>query len=162
MTAIVHASIPADDPKRVAAVLAEILGGEALRFPPAGPDGWMAWSGDGEVEIEIAPRGAVIRYGEQQGDWTPGPASSRHSEVHLAIGVERPAAEVIAIAERAGWPTRACDRGGGVFQLTEVWVEGVFMIEILDPVQTARYRQVVTPENWKRLLAERNLAPAEA
>ena len=34
MTAIAHASIPADDPRRVAEVLAEILDGEALPFPP--------------------------------------------------------------------------------------------------------------------------------
>ena len=37
MTAIAHASIPADDPRRAAEVLAEIMGGEAMPFPP------MAW-----------------------------------------------------------------------------------------------------------------------
>jgi hypothetical protein len=153
MAAIAHASIPADDPARAAAVLAEMMGGEAMRFPPAGPDAWMAWSGDGEVELEIAPRGALIHYGEEQGDWRPTPGANRASEVHLAICVEKSAQEIMAIAERAGWPARACDRGGGVFQLTEVWVDGAFMIEMLDPGQTERYRAMVTPQNWKRLLA---------
>jgi hypothetical protein len=38
MTSIAHASIPADNPKHVAEVLAEILSGEAMPFPPAGDD----------------------------------------------------------------------------------------------------------------------------
>ena len=78
------------------------------------------------------------------------PADSR--DTHLAICVERPAAEILAIAKAAGWPARACDRGRGLFQLTEVWVEGAFMIEMMDPAQSAHYRKTVTAENWKRFL----------
>jgi hypothetical protein len=153
MAAIAHASIPADDPKAAAAVLAEMLGGEAMPFPPGGPDAWMAWSADGAVELEIARRGAVLHYGDEQGEWRPGSGASRLSEVHLAICVEKSAAEIMAIAARAGWPARHCDRGGGIFQLTEVWVDGVFMLELLDPAQTRRYREAVTPQTWKRYLA---------
>ncbi len=58
----------------------------------------------------------------------------------------------MAIAARAGWPARHCDRGGGVFQLTELWVEDCFMIELLDPEQTRLYRERVTLANWKRYL----------
>ena len=152
MTAIAHASIPADDPKKVAEILADIFQGEALPFPPAGNDGWMAWSGDGAIEIEIACRGLVMTYGEEEAEWTPDGVDRRHSETHLAICVERPAAEVIAIARKAGWPVRHCERGGGIFQLTEVWIEGAFMIEVMDPAQTAHYRKVVTRENWKNFL----------
>lgn len=39
---IAHASLPADNPRRVAEVLAEIMGGEALPFPPGGESAWMA------------------------------------------------------------------------------------------------------------------------
>lgn len=151
MTAIAHASIPADDPKRAAEVLAEIMNGEAMPFPPAGKDGWVAWSGDGEIELEISRRGLAVTHGEAQAEWRPDGIPRRLSEVHLAICVNRPAAEVLAIAQRAGWPARACDRGG-IFQLTEVWVEGAFLLEILDPAQTAHYRKVITPDNWKRYL----------
>ncbi|HEY6982225.1 hypothetical protein [Reyranella sp.] len=154
MTAIAHASIPADDPKRVAEVLAEMMNGEAMPFPPAGKDGWMAWSGDGEVELEISRRGLAVTHGETQAEWRADGIARRFSEVHLAICVDRPAAEVLAIAKRAGWPARSCVRGGDVFPLTEVWIEGAFMIEVLDPQQTAHYRKVVTPENWKRFLKE--------
>ena len=152
MSAIAHASIPADNPKRAAEVLAEIMSGEALPFPPGGADSWMAWSGDGAVEIEISRRGLALTYGKDEAEWKPDGVARRLSECHLAVCVERSAAEVLAIAQRAGWPARACDRGGGVFQLTEVWVEGAFMIEVLDPAQTAHYRTVVTPQNWKQFL----------
>jgi hypothetical protein len=150
MTAIAHASIPADNPKRAAEALAEILSGQATPFPPAGEDAWMAWSGDGEIQIEISRRGLALTRGEQEAEWRADGVSRRLSEVHLAICVARPAAEIIAIAGRAGWPARHCDRGGGIFQLTEVWVEGAFLIEFLDPAQTGRYREAITLENWKR------------
>ena len=58
---IAHASLPADDTKTAAAVLAEIMQGEIVRFPPGGPNAYMAWSGDGQTELEIVQRGAVIK-----------------------------------------------------------------------------------------------------
>lgn len=154
MTAIAHASIPADDPRRVAEVLAEIMSGEAVPFPPAGKDSWMAWSGDGSVEIEVSRRGLALTYGKDEAEWRSDGVARRLSEVHLALCVERPAAEVLAIAHKAGWPARSCDRGEGIFRLTEVWIEGAFMVEVLDPAETARYREVVTLASWKRFLAD--------
>ncbi|MEJ0022723.1 MAG: hypothetical protein WDN76_04265 [Alphaproteobacteria bacterium] len=149
---IAHASIPADDPKFTAHVLAEILNGEAIRFPPGGPDAFMAWSGDGKIEFEVVRRGRRITYDETQGNWEMGSTEERASEVHLAVCVDRPESEIIAIARRAGWPARHCERGGGIFSLVEVWVDGVFMIEFLDPAQTNVYLERITPANWKRML----------
>ena len=158
MTAIAHASIPADDPRRAAEVLAEIMSGEAMPFPPGGADSWMAWSGDGAVEVEVSRRGLAVTYGPEQAEWQPDGVARRLSEAHLALCVDRPAAEVIEIARKAGWPVRACDRGGGIFSLTEVWVEGAFMIEVLDPAQTAQYRERVTPQSWKQFLKQMRAA----
>jgi len=149
---IAHASIPADKPEIVAQVLADILQGEALPFPPAGPKAWMAWSGDGA--IEIAPRGHVIAFGQDQGR-TQTAQSTRYSEVHLAICINRPESEVIAIAQAAGWQARHCERGNGIFSLCEVWVENAFMIEFLDPAQTARYDEMVTLENYRKFMVRR-------
>lgn len=151
---IAHASIPADNPKFAAKVLAEIMQGEAVPFPPAGPNAWMAWSRDGDIELEIAQRGDTIRCREHGGGWERDVAASRNSETHLAICVDRPEPEIMAIAQKAGWPTRHCERGGGYFSLVEVWVDGAFMIEFLDPAQTSIYRQRVTLKNWKAKLAE--------
>ena len=150
---LIHASIPADDPHKVAEVLAELMGGEALPFPPAGQHGRMAWSGDGRVSLEIVPRGSLIHHGAEEANWVPVDNPQRLSEVHLAIAVDRPAADIISIAEKAGWPARLCSRGEGFFDLVEVWVEGAFMLEMFDPEQAAHYERVVTVENLKRYLA---------
>jgi hypothetical protein len=151
---LIHASIPADDPAKVAEVLAKMLGAEALPFPPAGPKGRMAWSGDGSISLEIVPRGNLIHRGDEEGGWRAVENPQRLSEVHLAIGVDKPAAEIVAIAEEADWPVRICARGEGLFELVEVWVEGAFMLEIFDPDQTAHYERVVTVDNLKKYLAE--------
>jgi len=150
---LVHASIPADNPQVVAEVLARVMDGEALRFPPGGPEAWMAWSGDGEVDLEVVQRGRLIEYGPDEGSWRMTSLEpQRTSEVHLAISVSRSADEVLAIAQEAGWPARRCARGNGLFELVEVWVEGCFMIEFLDPMQTDQYAKVVTLANWKAML----------
>ena len=154
MTAIAHVSIPADNPQRAAAILAEIMSGEAMPFPPAGTDSWMAWSGDGAVEIEVSRRGLAVAYGKNQAEWRADGVQRQLSESHIALCVERTAADVLEIARKAGWPARHCERGGGVFSLTEVWVESAFMIEVLDSAQTACYRERVTPQSWKQFLRE--------
>lgn len=151
---IAHISIPADDTKLVAEVLADILEGEATPFPPAGPKGWKVWAGDGSIDLEVVERGALIKQGPVEGYWDKQPALVRHSEAHAAICVNRPEAEVIAIARRAGWTARHCERGGGFFSLAEVWVEESFLIEFLDPAQTAVYRERVHARGWKAKLAE--------
>lgn len=150
---LIHASIPADDPHGASVVLAELMGGEALPFPPAGPHGRMAWSGDGRVSLEIVPRGNLIHHGPDEGEWRPVQDPQRLSEVHLAIAVDRPATEIIAIAQKAGWPARLCSRGEGLFDLVEVWIEGSFMLELFDPTQAAHYERVVTVANLKKFLA---------
>ena len=149
---LVHASIPADDPHATAGVLAEIMDGEAMPFPPGGPDAWMAWSGDAEIELEIVRRGHVLHHDDDQGNWRSGGGNARGSEVHLAIAVDRPADSIIAIARQAGWPARRCTRGGDVFELVEVWVDGCFMIEFMDRDQSAHYQKVITPISWKQYL----------
>jgi hypothetical protein len=157
---IAHASVPAKNPECVAQVLADIMSGEALPFPPGGSDMWMAWSGDGKIELEIGPRGSDLRQGADGATWSlPDPAKPQPTEWHLAIGVDRSASEIIGIASSAGWPSARRSRRG-FFHVVEVWVEGAFMIEFLDPADTAAYKRVMTPANWKnvfRLQPEENL-----
>lgn len=79
----------------------------------------------------------------------PEPASERAYESHVAVGVELPAREVLAVAHAAGWQARVCNRGG-LFDVVEVWVENSYLVEVLDPEQLADYRRSMTVENWKR------------
>lgn len=156
---IAHASIPSDNPEKAARVLAEIMNGEATPFHPGGPDSFMAWSGDGAIFLELIKWGKHLRYGADEAEYGQGECVGRRStETHLAICVDRPEAEILEIAEQAGWPTRACDRGNGTFQLVEVWVDGAFLIEFLDPAQTRIYRERVSLANWKALTS----SPAQA
>ena len=151
---LIHASIPADDPALVAQALSEMMAGEVLPFPPGGPEARMAWSGDGRISLEIVKRGHLIHRGTEEAEWRPAQLSSHLSEVHLAIAVDRPASEIIAIADRYGWPARLCSRGEGLFELVEVWVEGAFMLEMFDPEQAGHYERTITVESLKRFLAQ--------
>lgn len=151
---IMHVSLPSDDPQKTAQVLAEIMQGEALRFPPGGNNAWKVFAGDGSIDLEVIERGNVILLAEGEGVFARDPEQRRHSECHVALCVERPEEEVIDIARRAGWEARHCERGGGLFGLAEVWVDNAFMIEVLDATQTARYRERINAANWKRVLAQ--------
>ncbi len=150
---IAHASIPSDDPVKAARVLAEIMGGEVTPFPPGGPEAFLAWSSDEKTFLEVIPRGRTLRCGTDEAEYVPGDETERRAtEIHLAICVERSEADILEVAERAGWPTRSCDRGNGTFQLVEVWVDGAFLIEFLDPAQTRGYQERVSLARWKALL----------
>jgi hypothetical protein len=146
---IAHVSLPAADCARVAAVLAEMLEGGALRFPPGGPDAWNAWSKANDLQIVVTPRGHVMVPGPDEMVWTKG-ATAAAWETHFALCVERPASEVLDIAARAGWQARLCDRGG-FFHVVEVWVENAYLVEVLDPSFAAEYRRSMTVENWQRV-----------
>lgn len=151
---IAHASIPSDNPEQTAQVLAEIMSGEATPFPPGGPDSFMAWSGDGAFFIEVIKRGTALLRGPEEAEYRVNEGAERRlTETHLAITVERPAAEIVEIAKGAGWPARAADRGNGYFHLVEVWIDSAFLIEFLDPAQTATYAANVTLAKWKSAMA---------
>jgi hypothetical protein len=147
-----HCSIPADDPKKAAETLGRIFGGEVTRFPPGGPDAWMAWSKDGSLQLECTPRGHVLTPDDNKvilGVRAEAPTT--HSEVHIGICVDTPEEEIIAIAKEAGWPAYPSVRipGEQGFSVLELWVEGKFLLELTDPVQTARLTNSVTVEGWK-------------
>jgi len=144
---IVHVSIPADDCAKVARVLAAMMDGQALRFPPGGPDTWNVWSKDGATQLVMTPRGQYIVPGTHEMAWAERPRE-RASETHVALCVERSAAEITMLAAQAGWPARICDRGG-FFQVIELWVEGAYLVEVLDPQFTAQYRRSMTVERWQ-------------
>ena len=152
MTRILHASIPADQPGEVAHVLARIMGGTAMPFPPGGPHAWIAWGDDGQTEVEIVRRGDCLQRGQVEAEWRPTPKSDQDSEVHLALAVPLRTTEILAIASQAGWPARVCNRGG-LFDLVELWVEGAFLIELFDPAQAEHFAKVMSAQQWAAMLA---------
>lgn len=159
---IFHLSIDADDPRRVASVLAELLGGEALPFPPVSEGSWLALARDDRgSSVEVYPRGTelVIAEGDADAIGSPG-AGDRGSATHFAMATAQSREAVLALAAREGWPAKYRKRGG-IFGVIELWIEGRQMVEVLTPEMQGEYRAAMTIENWKRFLgANRPLATA--
>lgn len=148
-----HCSLPADDPKAAAETIGRMINGPVTPFPPGGPDAWMAWSNDGTLQIECTPRGAVLFPEKEEVYGFRAEEPRSYSEVHIGLCVDRPESELIEIAKEAGWPARPSVRAPGEdgFSVLEVWVEGKFLLEFCDPVQTARLERAVTVEKWKAM-----------
>ena len=147
---IFHASIPADDPQRVAEVIAEIWGGEAFRFPPW-PGAYVAIAGDDRgTTCEIYPRGQTMAPGEGSDPTWPklDESPSQYVAFHLALQTTKSEEEVFAIARREGWRALRCARGN-FFDVIEFWVENRLHIEVLTPEMQVDYKKNVNLEMWR-------------
>ncbi len=149
-----HVSIAADKPQAVAQVLAEIMGGEAMPFPPVSDDGWIVLTDDPHRSaVEVYPSGTLLREAGGDADAYGDTAGvDRFTATHAAIGTELDLDAILAIAVREGWPAKYRKRGGA-FGVVELWVEGRQMLEILTPEMQAEYVQTVTIDNWRAMLA---------
>jgi hypothetical protein len=131
-----HISISANEPRRVAGVLAELMGGMVVAFPP-NPGSFMALARDGHgTGVEVHPAGTVLdpegyRFGRAE-------PSSPLSVVHMALSVPCGPEAVEAIARREGWRCELFDRGGD-FGVIELWLENRLLVEVLTPALAARY-----------------------
>ncbi|CAN5320164.1 hypothetical protein BH10PSE13_BH10PSE13_13940 [soil metagenome] len=147
-----HVSIAGDDPRHVAGVLAEIMGGEAFPFPPVSDDGWIVLTDDAHRSaIEVYPSGTLLRAADGDADaYGEASGTDRFTATHAAIGTDLSLDAVLAIAAREGWPAKYRKRGGA-FGVIELWVEGRQMLEILTPEMQAEYVGAVTIDNWRAM-----------
>ena len=136
-TVIHHLSIAARDPKQAAEVLAELMGGTAVPFPP-NPGSFFALQLDEHGSgVEVYPAGTELQPGRVTGGMFVKKDSRGYGSTHFALSVATDAATVQTIAERAGWQCFDCNRGP--FHVIEVWVENETMVEILPPAFAAEY-----------------------
>lgn len=146
---IIHASIPADEPERVARVIAELWRGEAVPFPPI-ERSWMAFANDERgTEIEVTPRDLAFVPGPEEIAYKAQAETPRYCGIHLLIATKLSADEVLAIGAREGWAARRCRRGGpgeGGFDLIELWLENAFMIEVAYAEAAEQYLAFMTGE----------------
>lgn len=159
-----HLSIAARNPRLVAAVLAEVLGGEAYAFPPR-PGSFIALAGDDRGSaIEVYPLGTELHPGTGPSrPWTAqdGSATTPHevqirggfpshpwTATHVAVASPLSEAEVHALARREGWRAVTCDRGPA-FQVVELWLENRTLVEVLAPSMVDRYRAFLVPAAWR-------------
>lgn len=147
---IFHASIPADNPQRVAEVIAEIWGGEAFRFPPW-PGAYVAIAGDDRGSTcEVYPRSQTMAMGEGEEPAHPkmDESPSHFTVHHIATMTDKSEEEVLAIARREGWRALRCSRGA-FFDVIELWVENRMLVEVLTKEMQADYRKNVNLEMWR-------------
>ena len=141
-----HLSIAVRDPQKVATVLAEIIGGAAVAFPPNPGSYWALQLDANGTGIEIYPAGTTLHPDGAQGvAFVAAPdREPAYASFHFAISVAMEKDAVAAIAAQAGWSCFECMRGG--FHVLEVWVENRILIEVLPPGFAAEYRAVTKPE----------------
>ncbi len=162
-----HISIAVNDPEKVANVLAELWDGMVFPFPPA-PGSFFVVANDGRGSaVEITPAGTVLVPGEGLPDendldvateeyearFVQSELRPRYVATHLNINTQKNIDEIRDIAKREGWRVLVCNRGEGLFQLVEVWVENRFMLEVMTPEQTARYIEITNPEFMAKAFA---------
>jgi hypothetical protein len=180
-----HISIGVNNPEKVANILAELWGGVAMPFPPS-PGGFVAFADDGKGTIvELIPVDVHLVPGEGlpeeegfsietitddfEATFVPDNEPSLFGSVHLNINSPLDETEIKAIAKREGWRCFTANRGRGLFQLIELWVENRFLLEVNTPEMTKVYEETVNPENWAKFLEmplppkyAKNVAPVEA
>lgn len=150
---IFHLSIAAHQPRHVAAVLAELWEGDALFFPPISDNGWIVIARDERRSaIEVYPIGTVLREAEGDADAvSEATAHTGYTATHAAIATSLTREQVLAIAEREGWPAKYRKRGG-MFGVLEVWIEGRQMMEVLTAEMQAEYCATMSADNWRAML----------
>jgi hypothetical protein len=151
---IVHVSIPSTRPQEVAEFVAKIIDGEAIAFPPV-PGAWVAVPRDGSGNtVEVYPLGTVARPGIGSPDPSlniPGPGTKPwetqlHREPgqkmegasHLALSTRKSREEILRLGEAMGFRTVPCERGG-IFGVIEVWIENLYLIEVITEPELKRY-----------------------
>jgi hypothetical protein len=144
---IFHASIPADDPERVARVLGEVLGGGYSPFH-VGRHSFMARGGTDDEHrtgIEVYPRDEVMMPGTGEDEMVRQvhlDDPPRYGCFHLAVGTKLAKDEIIAIGKREGWRALYCSRGR--FDVVEFWLENSLMIEFMTPEMQAQYQALLS------------------
>src|SRR5690242_20429798 len=147
-----HLSIAAHDPQRAASVLAELMGGKAVPFPP-NPGSFFALQLDEHGSgVEVYPAGTELApNGEVGGTFVKQPEHRGYGSTHFALSVATDRARVEAIAREAGWKCFVCNRGP--FHVIEVWVENETMVEILPPDYAAEYLAFTRPDKVLKAMA---------
>jgi hypothetical protein len=146
-----HLSIAARDPRHAAGVLAELMGGTAVPFPP-NPGSFFALQLDEHGSgVEVYPAGTELQPGGATGGNFVRKDVRGYGSTHFALSVATDATTVKSIAERAGWQCFDCNRGP--FHVIEVWVENNTMVEVLPPDYAQEYLAFTRPDNVKAAMA---------
>jgi hypothetical protein len=158
---IIHISIDARDPLRVATALAEVLNGKVYKFLIPGS----------YLTIPFDKYGTHIVVFKQGDVWSPdsndGAAKVLQTEPtnlvasHTAMTVPTTQQQIEQIGRREGWRVLTRLQGEGVpFSAIEFWVENRILFEFFPPEFVPQYLQTMQPEAVDRILGQSiQLAP---
>lgn len=158
-----HFSISAAEPRHVASVLAEVLGGKSYPFPGQIADSFMAVSGDEHgTMIEVYPADTTLAPGKQDEEQVSGLRGQKLAETspfHALLSVPSSQAEIERIGAREGWRTKLYGRGAPgqtpLFHVIEFWVENRLMLELVPQEQIGAYTEVIQPARLDAVFAAR-------
>ncbi len=149
-----YISMAAENPFRVAKVMAELTRGQFFEYPVTPGAYRVTFQDEYGSGIEVLPKDTV---------WTPGVTEaetqatelSRFSATRAALSVTISQEAIEAIGAREGWLVRRCDgpRGRfldhrGRFQVMELWIENNFMLELLTHDMRADYINFMKPDAY--------------
>ena len=161
-----HVSLPARNPRHVAEVLAELLGGYAGPFVGPIPGAWVVYQEDGfGTGVEIYEERTTLIPGDEgtagtirQGE--PPRAVAFHALI--SVKVDREAIE--RVGAREGWRTQHCWRGPKgmrLFELYEFWIENRILLELATADMLPRYLKIANGAA-QQALSEARIATGSA
>ncbi len=156
-----HISIAVNNPAHVAEVLAEILQGSVIPFPP-NPNSYVTLAGDqfGTL-IELYPLGSEMIPNAHEGEagFQLNQQVSHYTAFHAAISVPIGLEEIERIGLREGWRVFPANRDG-LFDVVEFWLENRLMMELLTPAIAPQYLKALNPETLPAMIEQFALVEA--
>jgi hypothetical protein len=153
-----HLSIATRDPKQAAEVLAELMGGTVVPFPPNPGSFFVLQLHEHGSGVEVYPAGTELQPGGITGGMFIKQNARGYVSTHFALSVATDAATVPTIVQRAGWQCFDCNRGP--FHVIEVWVKNETMVEILPPEYAKEYPAFTRPYKVKAAMSAAATASA--
>ena len=134
-----HYSIPVQNTRKVAEILANLFQGMVTGFGPY-PNSYIAWFGDDYGSaIELYPVGTEMYPdpGHGEANFQHNNACSKLCATHAAISIMRTREDIFDVAHAQGW--KALELSRGAFSVIEFWIENSVMIELLTQDMTKDY-----------------------
>ena len=140
---IFHVSVEAENPRRVAEVVAELWQGSAAPLDRLVEGSWIAFCGHSNSALEVFPLGTNIVEASGYKPWLgPQHGRARPTATHVALGTNLAEKEVMDIAVREGWRAKYVTRGDR-FGVIEIWVSEHFVMEWLTPEMQGPYSHTI-------------------
>lgn len=149
---ILHASFSVDAPEQAARAVAELMGGEAFALPDFNEKAWISVAGDDVgTLIQFLPRGVEFHYVEGGTVAHAAGAPSRESAFHLLIETPLDEAGIRRVAK--AYRCQCHSAMHGPLPLTEFWIDGCVLIEVVTRDQAATYKSMATLANMRLMAA---------